>query len=206
MPDPAEKLTVDFFSPADCLVDIFSRALSYSQNIHVKAAGLGSLTFSGSSRRFLADTQDLADFLRQPPQRVQVSVLSSKTDLLAENPAARDAEELLWQAAFYGSNGRLLQGCHWSDVVQLKRWPNLTRLPTTSNAFRILAIFYQHPTSVYLASRLLKIPAAEVYQVYSAAHAAGLTRAVNREISEPQLKPHRQRALLSSLLERLSIR
>ncbi|TGX51013.1 hypothetical protein DIT72_02990 [Marinobacter orientalis] len=113
-------------------------------------------------------------------------------------------DELMWQTAFYVSKGRLMEGCHWNDVVQLDYWPNLTRLPATPDIFRILALFYKHPTSIFFASRLLKVPAGEMYQVYSAARAAGFARAINRKPEEPRLEPHRSQTLLSSLLSKLA--
>jgi hypothetical protein len=92
-------------------------------------------------------------------------------------------------------------------VVLLKHWPNLTRLQTTPNAVRIAALFTRYPTSVSLAWHLLKIPQTELFDFYSAAHAAGWTVAVNRKpeiTNESEMKPHRDRGLLTLILNRIA--
>lgn len=83
-------------------------------------------------------------------------------------------------------------------------WPNFTRLPQTPNSLRIAALLVQHPTSVTLAARLLKIEREELYQFYSAARCAGLARAVNRKPEEPKLAPHRHQTLLAALLNKIA--
>jgi hypothetical protein len=98
-----------------------------------------------------------------------------------------------------------MKGCGRDDVVLLKSWPNLTRLPAMANGVRIAALLTRHPTTVSLAHRLLKIPVAEMNEFYSAAAAAGLAIAVNRKPEQPQqeIQPHRQRGLLGAIFERV---
>ncbi|MBB3062411.1 DNA-binding response OmpR family regulator [Microbulbifer rhizosphaerae] len=111
--------------------------------------------------------------------------------------------ELIWNVAFYLTSGRLMEGHHLHDVVQLVSWPNLTRLPVTPNTFRILSLFSRRPTSVYFAARLLKVSQEEMNRVYSASIAAGHIKAINRPAEKPEISPHRSRTLLSSFLKKL---
>ncbi len=198
--------SADFFNPDLYLITTFRRAISNGQDICVAAHGLGSLILLGSRGEYFSDSPDLQELIQLSPKKCRVSVLSQDDSNLYAERAGRSVHELMWQTAYRVSEGRLMEGCHWNDVVQLEYWPNLTRLPLTPNTFRILALFYQHPTSVFLASRLLKIPTAEMYQVYSAARAAGVARAVNRHVEEPRLEPHRNQTLLSSLFRKLARR
>jgi len=198
--------SADFFSPDDYLITTFRRAISNRQDICVSAQGLGRLMLFGSRGEFFSESPNLQDLIQLSPRKCQVSVLSQNDSSLYSEDVGRSVDELMWQAAFFASQGRLMEGCHWNDVVQLECWPNLTRLPSTPNTFRILALLYQHPTSVFLASRLLKVPTEEMYQVYSAARAAGIARALNRSAEEPRLEPHRNQTLLSSLFRKLARR
>lgn len=202
----ARATNAEFFSGDASLITTFRRALANKQDIRVATENLGELILLGNRREYFPETPDLPSFLRLTPEKCRVQILSDEDQKPGTDTVGRNVDELMWQAAFYASEGRLLEGCHWNDVVQLEHWPNLTRLPISANTFSILALLYQHPTSVFFASRLLKVPASEVYQVYSAAFAAGLTRTINRKVEEPQLKPHRNQTMLSSLIKKLARR
>jgi len=194
----------DYFSPDDCLITSFRRASANKQNIRVSGEGHGSLILLSSRGEYFSDSPDLPQLLQLPPSKCRISVVSEEDNRPYENRVGRNIDELMWQAAFYVSQGRLMEGCSCNDVVQLDYWPNLTRLPLTPDIFRSLALFYYHPTSIFFASRLLKVPAKEMYQIYSAARAAGFARPINRKPEEPRLEPHRNQTLLSSLLSKLS--
>merc|ERR1711941_20822 len=94
----------------------------------------------------------------------------------------RPLDELLWMTAWLHSDGELLSGCRRDDVVSFQRWPNLSRLPHLASTHRIVALLTQRPSSIVLASRLLKIPESEVAQVYSAGQRAGYAAPINRQV------------------------
>lgn len=196
--------TTEFFSPDDSMITSFRRASANKQNIRISTDTHGGLVLLSSRGEYFADSPDLPELLQLSPGAFRVNLLSEEDSAPYGNRVGRNIDELMWQTAFYVSKGRLMEGCHWNDVVQLDYWPNLTRLPLTPDTFRILALFYKHPTSIFFASRLLKVPADEMYQVYSAARAAGFARAINRKPEEPRLEPHRSQSLLSSLLSKLA--
>ncbi|MDH5632807.1 MAG: response regulator [Gammaproteobacteria bacterium] len=116
--------------------------------------------------------------------------------------------ELLWQGAYYASNGRLLEGCMRNDVVTLDYWPNITRLGAPDNAISICALLSRYPTSITLAKRILKVPDDEMYAFYSAATASGIARVTNRGSqpeAEPVLRqPSAGRGLLGKLLKKVT--
>jgi hypothetical protein len=118
----------------------------------------------------------------------------------------RPLSELLWNCALLTSAGNLLPGCRRDDVVQLTRWPNLTRVHATANSMRIAALLTARPTSLVLASRILDIDESEIFSFYSAARYAGLTRTMNRPDSlETTLKPvnPKRLSLISKLMGHL---
>lgn len=194
----------DVFSPDDYLINIIKRAVKNNQNIHISIPSLGNIIVRSSSGEYIDNTEDLARFCVYPACDYKVNILSDKDAGVDPSRIGRNIDELMWIAAFYISDGRLMDGCYRDDVVELMHWPNLTRIPSTPNSMRLASLLSHHPTSITLAYRFLRINREEAYQFYSAARCAGLARAINRVPEEPPLKPHRNQALLSLLLNKIT--
>lgn len=197
--------TVVHFSPDDYLINTLRRATANQQDIQLEIEGAGRLLLLSSRGEYFFNSGDLSELLSSAPQRCKLSILEPDDRRIPKSgTVGRNIDELMWHAAFHVSRGRLMQGCHFDDVVELEYWPNLTRLPHTPNTMRIAALLARHPTSIFFATRLLKIESSEMYQFYSAARAAGFARAVNRKPEEPKLEPHRNQTLLASLLKKIA--
>jgi hypothetical protein len=197
------------FDPADGLLGILQQLTAEKQAMLVYAAGIGALAVIPDLGDYFTELSDdeLAAFCQVPATGFTAKRLSdaSRNQLLGQGIRGRNIDELKWRAAYHASQGRLMKGCGRDDVVLLKSWPNLTRLPAMPNGVRIAALLTRHPTTVTLAHHLLKIPVTEMNEFYSAAAAAGLAIAVNRKPEQPQqeIQPHRQRGLLSAIFERV---
>ncbi|PHQ23639.1 hypothetical protein CLH62_20380 [Marinobacter guineae] len=196
--------TAVFFDPNHYLITSLRRAVANKQNILLSSETHGDLILLASRGEYFFEGPDLPELLQLPAAKCRLRVLSEEESNDYKKAIGRNIDELMWRTVYYTSEGRLMEGYHWNDVVQLDYWPNLTRLPLSPNTFRILALFYKHPTSVYFAARLLKVPMGEMCQIYSAARAAGFARAINRKAEEPRLDPHRNQTLLTSLLSKLA--
>jgi hypothetical protein len=127
--------------------------------------------------------------------------------------SGKNISDLLWQSAFHVSEGRLIEGCSKYDVVQLRHWPNLTRLPVTPNAARICALLTRHPTTIMLIHRVLGIDKEEVCQIYSSAYSAGIAHMVSRSpilngfedsADDTQLEQVQDRGIFRSLFAKIS--
>lgn len=196
---------VDYFNPDDYLLSTLRRAAANNQDLLLEVAGLGEVLMLSSRCEYFAFVTDMAAFLTTPPNEVKLTILDAADPRIASTDMiGRNLDELMWQAAFHASQGRLMRGCYRDDVVELEYWPNLSRLPQTPQSMRIAALLTRHPTSIYFAMRLLKVTPEEMYQFYSAARAAGLARPINRKPEEPKLEPHRNQGLLSSLLSKIA--
>jgi hypothetical protein len=199
----------DTFDPADGLLGTLHRVIAEKLATLVYAPGIGAVAVVPDLGDYLTELSgdELAAFCRVPATGFTVKRLGDAglKQLLAQGIKGRNLDELKWCAAFHASQGRLMKGCGRDDVVLLKTWPNLTRLPAAPNGVRIAALLTRHPTTVALAHRLLKIPVTEMNEFYSAATAAGLAIAVNRKPEQPreEIQPHRQRSLLGALFERV---
>lgn len=137
----------------------------------------------------------------------KVSSQSMEKWLSEYSPRSRPIEELLWTIGFTGYEPASCcsqKGCRPDDVIQLKRWPNLTRLPKTANTIRLVSLFSMRPTSVFLASRILKVEDDEVMRFYSAACYSGLAVRMNGSAEPYVPKPHRQKKLIKLIFKYLS--
>ena len=195
----------DYFQPDSYVINIIRRAVANQQCVRVGSPDAGTLLLLPKRGEYIAEMKDPARFFVTPAKQFQVDVMETEPTALPRGLAhGRNIDELMWKAAFHASGGRLMDGCRRDDVVQFRHWPNLSRLPATPNTMRIVALLTRHPTSITLARHLLKVDAAEMYQVYSAAHCAGIAHVLNRKPDDPVLKPHRNQALLGMLLNKIA--
>lgn len=152
----------------------------------------------------------MAEFFQAPAAQFQITPLH-ETAAPPVPGSAKDIDELLWQAGFHASQGRLAEGTSRYDVVQFRCWPNLPRLSKTQNTARICALLTRHPTTIMLVHRMLDIGKDEVYRVYCAAHSAGIATVVSRDptakdqpVEPPPAEPAQGRGLLRSLFSKIS--
>jgi hypothetical protein len=163
------------FVAADCLLAAIRTALAGRHPALIDVPRLGAVWIDPASRLYAAMVLHPVEFFRTP------SVNARITFGVAQPMSAkrRPVEELLWLAGFHGSGGALLDRCHPHDVVELKYWPNLTRLPQTPGTIRFCALLMRGPTAISLAYRILHMPPQEALQIYSAATAAEMIRIVS---------------------------
>lgn len=206
--NPVERADVDIgarretphFNPEDHVLHHIQRAVANRQTVEVALDDGGTLKVFGGEGTFTADIDDMATFCTLPASYFRVKVVSADDG----DGGRHDVAELLWQAAYHASQGRLVKDCYHYDVVEFVRWPNVTRLPAADQAIRLAALLSRHPTSIILASHVLDIAAPDIYRLYSAAHCAGLTRLLNREPEAPVLRPHAKRNVFGLILQRLA--
>lgn len=205
--DPSTLYSEDFhFNPDDYLVNILNRAVTNKQDIAVSLPSGEKLAIFPTRGDYFSQVDDMAAFCRSGVNSFEVKVLNPADieHYMDGKEHGRNFDELLWQASYFASQGRLINGCEREDVVEVRYWPNLTRLPGPPSAIVITALLTRYPTSITLAGRILKVPMTEMYEYYSAAFSAGFIRIHNREMPAPVLKPHRDNTMLGQLLSRIS--
>lgn len=195
-----------FFDPERYIINVIRRAVANKQNVKISLKGVGDILLLSERGEYISSTNKLDEFCKVDIEQLQVAVVDDKDPELQkyQSVTGRNIDELLWRAAYCASNGRLMKGCAQDDVVQLRHWPNVTRIPVTPNTMRIASLLTRHPTSLVLARHLLKVDTAELSQFYSAARCAGIAHVLNRQPKEPIMKPHRNRALLGMLLNKIA--
>lgn len=202
---PADKGET-IYSANDYFIGIAQRIVASGQNTRVTFPGIGEVLLFPERKAYSADISNEAAFF-------QASQDKFRTEPLDDAPGpdgGRQLSDLMWQAAFHASNGRLAEGTSKFDVVQFKKWPNLPKLAQTPNTARICALLTRHPTTIMLAHRQLGISREEVYRVYSAAYGAGIARIVNQNpeaIAQAETAneaPAEERGLFRSLFSKIS--
>lgn len=170
------------FTATDYLLGIVQRAITSGNNTRITLPGKGEVNIYPQRNEYDADVQDMTLFCQTPASEFKTAELD-ESDIKKE--PGQNICELLWQAAFYASQGKIIEGCSKYDVVQFRHWPNLSRLPQTPNTMRICALLTRYPTTIMLVPRRLGAGKEEVFQAYSAAYCSGLVNMVSRN---PQAK------------------
>ena len=199
------------FNPEEYLINILSRAVANKQDISVSIASGDKVAIFPARGDYYSFVDDMASFCTSNIDDLVVKVLTDTDgdEIRKDKEHGRNFDELLWQAAYYASQGRLIQGCRREDVVALRYWPNLTRLPGPPSSIAIAALLTRYPTSITLAGRILGVPMSEMLEFYSAAYSAGFIKVHNRTMESHDLKPHKLKphsdsTMLGKLLSRIS--
>jgi hypothetical protein len=193
-----------YFDPENYLISALKRAVSNKQDVVIESKGIGKITVLSSRGEYFLNSGDMEMLCQADNTLLEVTVLKGNADTSYAKQIGRNISELLWNAGFYASGGRLMKGLLRDDVVELIQWPNFTRIPMTANSMRMTALLHRHPTSITLATRLLKVDTEDAYRFYTAAHCAGIAKVLNHKPAEPELKPHRNQALLGLLLSKIA--
>jgi len=203
----------DVLVPNTDLIDLVNQARLESRIVTLRAGPTQVLVIDGAEDVFYDPDNSvlkLVDHVRSGQGKtLALSDKRKKQWLLDREPQARPMEELLWVIGYTGYDPQhccFQKGCRTEDVIQLKRWPNLTRLPGNGSSIRLASLFSLRPTSVYLAGRILKVELEEVKRFYHAAWSAGLAVRMNGDSLEWQPRPHRRQKLISAIFSYLSSR
>lgn len=174
-PNSDESIAIGTTLSADaCLLSVVETTLSARRSAAVSVAGAGFVWLDLDQQRALVQARDRGALFRAASATAAVS---------HGLPTISDArwctiEELLWQIGFHACAERLLDRGHPHDVIELRAWPNLTRLPHGPGAMRLCALLTRSPTTISLAWRMFRIPPQEALQFLSAALAADMIRVV----------------------------
>lgn len=88
--------------------------------------------------------------------------------------APQSLTSLLWQISLWTSRGRLIEGIQPDMPLQLRHWPNLTRLAPVPEAMRIAAFWVRTPVNLRLTVRMLNVAPHHVFDFLAATYAIGI--------------------------------
>jgi hypothetical protein len=87
------------------------------------------------------------------------------------------------------ANGRLSQQLQINAPVQLKQWPNLTRLTMLPDALRLAAFLARSPASPALTVKMLRVEPHDLFNFLAAADSLGLLRYNTAENPDNRIQP-----------------
>ncbi|OYV79098.1 MAG: histidine kinase [Acidithiobacillus ferrivorans] len=163
----------------------------------------------------LVDDETLKTLAQNPAQRLQARAPSS-ADIPANTPVRHlTLQALLWQVGAWTANGRLINRLQPNTPVQLKHWPNLTRLSMLPEALRLAAFLARSPASPVLVVKMLRVAPADLFNFLAASESLGLLRynpigSTEAKAVTPPAEPAKQeiptarRGLLGRLLARIA--
>ena len=203
------------YDPNDFLQSYLARAYADAAS---KGSGVilecqaGSITIPPQSTKVMTTINDhkLRTLSIVPIARGTVSVVTGDRALLdggSALPPAVDRDALMWKTALWAARGRVPLGTSFMIPVEMRRWPNLTRLLIFPHALRIAALWAKAPYSLMDTANHLNIPQRNVFAFYSAAHAIGLVSMVESDSVSlikptPSVTPGRK-GILSRIINRL---
>lgn len=212
-----------FFNPDDTLLGAFHDASrqARSSNSCISVEG-----WTGVSLIFFPDHQRVLSSIQARPMRSMATQIRQQLGLTMSAIAAdqipyskrelqmRQLDEVLWSAALWSARGRLPSGISLDTPVQLKRWPNLTRLTEIPEAMRLAALWIKRPLSISAIAKQAGIPYRYVCSFYVACNALGLwakppmsasSAGTLTTVTLPPQTPPQKTGLFSSLLKKLGI-
>lgn len=127
-------------------------------------------------------------------------------EVLAKGQLIMPLHQVLWSAALYGSHGQLIPGHSEQVPVQLKAWPNFSRLEFHLEHMKLAAIMTSQPLSLKQIEQKTGLPWTTIVGFYNAAWATELI------IIKPETLPTVSRqneaskiGLLAKIAQRLKI-
>ncbi|MHB8116833.1 MAG: response regulator [Acidithiobacillus ferrivorans] len=137
----------------------------------------------------LADDEHLKSLAREEHPRLQMRA-PNNTDVPAHASTRRlTLQSLLWQMGAWTADGRLSQQLQINAPVQLKQWPNLTRLTMLPDALRLAAFLARSPVSPALTVKMLRVEPHDLFNFLAAADSLGLLRYNTAENPDNRIQP-----------------
>lgn len=117
----------------------------------------------------------LKKIIQSPPHQLRSTKLSnSDFDVLAKGQLILPMTSILWSAALYGSHGQLIPDHSPEIPIQLKAWPNFSRLDFEPMHIRLASLMAARAITLRQIEEKSQIPYATIAAFYNAAWATDL--------------------------------
>ena len=141
---------------------------------------------------------------------IQTAPLSAKTKLLFINNInlidskyrqTIDSTEFIWSSAIIASRGRVPNDLNINMSVDMKSWPNFSKLQIFRYAIQISALWSKNKLSLLQTAKLLKIPQRYVFTLFCAMNSLGYAGLVSDNIESSHSIPAKNKS--SSLFNKI---
>lgn len=91
-----------------------------------------------------------------------------------------DATEFIWESAIQASKGRVTENTDITKCVNMKTWPNFSKLQIFRYAVQISAVWSRHKLSLVETAKQLSIPQRYVFTLFFAMNSLGYAHIENK--------------------------
>ncbi|MGE4531261.1 MAG: response regulator [Acidithiobacillus sp.] len=211
--------TVQYFNPQEGLLGLLQvaqRDRSPAVIVDVDQQIILRLDPATDQALLLIDNERLKVLARSAQPVLQMRAPRENDPQPDSNVRHLSLQELLWQVGAWTANGRLGQHLQVQAPVQLKQWPNLTRLCMLPDALRLAAFLARSPASPALTVKMLRVEPYDLFNFIAAADSLGLLRYNTLENPESIIRtdgnststqievPTAKRSFLGRLLKRIA--
>ncbi|MCF6322891.1 MAG: hypothetical protein L3J89_00970 [Gammaproteobacteria bacterium] len=215
--------SINYYSPADYLQEELQNAVTQANEKNLSAQY--SVKLNDVWLHIAVDpvhnkvVSEISDQMLKPLCTTPRYCIEARLKFLSKNRSHFDVcqsdkpyhecsiDQFIWKIALWTSAGRLSKDMSPSTSIQLKHWPNLTRLTQSENDIRIAALLSEQPAAPALISKVLGIPISQIFSFYAAAHALNLAAPVVNVAKKPAFniqQKSKHHSLFSKILEKFS--
>lgn len=174
------------FAAADCLIQPIRQSIEGTDPVLLKVPDHGHVWIDPVRKLFKSHIRSEEGFFTARPE-----ALIMQADSASPDGGARALDELLYRAGWFASDSALIDECHPYDIIEMRQWPNFTRLPHAQSLFALASLLARRPSSMSIAYRKLRVPQTEALRFFNAVVAAGYVRVVSSQpdsVSAPASK------------------
>lgn len=168
----AAPISIQNFNATDGLLGVVRKASDQGQDVAVLHDGKPLLLIFPSIQKVLlaAESSVLKSLCEQ-------KVVDVATRPVAEEHLKAKAKlsitACIWQFALWTSNGRLPKEIGLNTNIQLKSWPNLTRLAPLAESMRLSAFLTKTPASPLMLHKLMSVNERDLADYVTATYVSG---------------------------------
>lgn len=166
------SISIEHFNIEDGLLGTVKKASQQEQDIAVLQAGKPVLLIFPSIQKVLlaADSATLKSLCEQKFVDLQTRPVSEE-NLKAK--AKLSISACLWQLALWTANGKLPKEIGLNNMLQLRSWPNLTRLAPVAESMRLSAFLTKTPASPVMLHKLMSVDERDLAEYLTATYVSG---------------------------------
>lgn len=163
--------------------NVLSHAASQGAPTLFQIEGCGSVSVYPQQHCYVTDIQDWDAAYQSHPE--QISIRSVPWDIPPSG--ALPLMELQWRAAYQSALRNQSFGVDANDLIRLRSWPNLTRLPLdlVAPVTQICALLWRKPAVGFLIPRVLDADPAQVCALLEVLQGFGHVK-VSGGVASPQ--------------------
>ena len=144
--------------------------------IHDRQKAIMRLHPAKDQATLLVDDTVIQDLAREKQPHLQKRTAEDPGVTDQEPKRSQTFQSVLWQVAAWAADGRMMRQLRVSTRVQLKYWPNLTRLAMLPDAMRMSAFLARSPETPVLTVKMLRVAPTDLFNFLAAVDSLGLLR------------------------------